>query len=98
MGFLVQQCIEKVFKAFLLSTRKELLKTHSLTYLNKLCSDYDSDFEQYRDDCSEIEDYYIESRYPGDLPMGIDVHDVKKALKRAENILDFTTQKIFQEK
>jgi HEPN domain-containing protein len=93
-AFLLQQAIEKVLKAYLLLKTGELVKGHSIGTLLGLCIKYDLIFEQYQDDCVTIDDYYIETRYPPDVPFEINKDEVLDAVKIAEELLVIVTDKI----
>ncbi|WP_291323560.1 HEPN domain-containing protein [Desulfonatronospira sp.] len=65
-AFHAQQCVEKCFKATLEYTGQRVLKAHSTLKLyglvkNELPVDFEIDM------LTDLDDLYIESRYPGDL-------------------------------
>jgi len=87
-----QQASEKYLKGFLAFTGHEIIKTHDLVLLNKLCQKIEQDFETIEDDCLLVTDYGINIRYP--YPMDLNESDMKLALKNAENIKNFVNRKI----
>jgi len=66
VAFHAQQCVEKCFKAMLENAGKRVPKEHSTLKLyglvkNELSADIEIDL------LTDLDDLYIESRYPGDL-------------------------------
>jgi len=66
VAFHAQQCVEKCFKAMLEYTGQRVPKEHSTLKLyglvkNELPADFEIDM------LTDLDDLYIESRYPGDL-------------------------------
>jgi len=49
--------------------------------------DFEQGFESLKDECTILNEYILEGRYPGDLPFeSIGEDDAKEAIKAAENI------------
>ena len=90
-AFHSQQCIEKSLKAILEFHEKDVPKKHDILLLKDLVQNYISiDNEEILDD---INDLYIDSRYPGSfglLPNG------KPTLKDAKEFYEFA-QEIFNQ-
>lgn len=82
-----QQSAEKYLKGYIALSNGNVIKTHDLTLLNKVCIKYNSDFQKLEDDCIELVDYGVQVRYPFHLEL--DEHDMKKALESAEVIRNF---------
>ncbi len=92
-AFLLQQAIEKVLKAYLLHKTGNIVKGHSIGNLLGLCIKHDRLFEEYQDDCMTIDDYYIETRYPPDIPNEINKEEVLRASTIAEELLAIARDK-----
>lgn len=79
-----QQSSEKFLKGFLALNGHEIIKIHDLVLLNKLCYNYDNEFELLEEECLRLTDYGVNIRYP--YPMDINSTDMKLAIKDAEKI------------
>lgn len=91
--FLSHQIAEKYLKIFLLSNRIKFPKIHQLDLLLKLCADIDNTFKNFRDDAILLNDYYIDTRYPGEYPE-FTRSESENAFKAAIRIKDFVLTKI----
>lgn len=94
-----QQCAEKALKANLESRGKAIPKIHFLDELLNLCAEADKAFENLKDHCSKLDDYYIPTRYPealpGMLPEGLpNKDDAREALAFAKEIMEFVKKRI----
>ncbi|MBE7114428.1 HEPN domain-containing protein [Bacillus paranthracis] len=87
-----QQSAEKYLKGVIAAHGGEIVKTHSLVYLLKLCSKYDKSYKKLIKDCVELNDYGVDVRYPSENK--VNEEDVERALKSAEKIEKFVTRKI----
>ena len=65
-AFHCQQAIEKSFKAVIEEFELGFIKSHDLSNLSIIIKDH-LNLNKQADKLAEINDYYIESRYPGDL-------------------------------
>jgi HEPN domain-containing protein len=65
-AFHCQQAIEKSFKAVIEEFELGFIKSHDLSNLSIIIKNH-LDLNKQADKLAEINDYYIESRYPGDL-------------------------------
>jgi len=90
--FHCQQCAEKYIKAFIIKTNNEIQKTHNLEELLKTCIKIDCDFISIKNQCIDLSDYAVETRYP--YPYEIDLEDMKKAIQDLDTIRDFIVNKI----
>lgn len=76
-AFHCQQAIEKSFKAIIEEFELGFIKSHDLSNLSIIIKKH-VDLKGQADQLAEINDYYIESRYPGDMswhadnPMSLD--------------------------
>lgn len=91
--FHCQQSAEKYLKGFLDWNGRETPKTHDLKHLNDLCAQMNPDFSALEEDCIELVDYAVVTRYPFYLDMRED--EMLSALVRARKIRDFV-QSVFR--
>ncbi len=63
-AFLLQQCLEKYLKAFLLRRGWQLRRLHLLTALLEEALRFDSGLARFRDLCERVSAYYLVGRYP----------------------------------
>ena len=68
IAFLSQQVAEKCLKALLVFYDIEPLRTHDLTNLLDACAKIKPELEELRDACETVTGFYIEVRYPPDIP------------------------------
>ena len=68
VAFLSQQVAEKMLKGFLILNAIEPARTHDLTKLLDECVKIKSELEKLRDACEVLTGFYIEVRYPPDIP------------------------------
>jgi len=99
--FHCQQAAEKFLKGYLLVKNHEIPKIHFLDELINLCIPIDKDFENLRENCSKLDDYYIPTRYPdalpGMLPEGLPAKkDALEAIAYAKEVMQFV-EKILEE-
>lgn len=59
---------EKFLKGFLVIHSVEPPRTHDLTKLLDRCAKIKPELEQLRDTCETLTGFYIEIRYPSDIP------------------------------
>ena len=88
-----QQAVEKALKSIIAFYEKDIMRTHNLIRLYKICEDLHTAELSIEDDwLIFLNDVYIDSRYPADfgvLPGGQpDQNDATKALKYANAIFD----------
>ena len=91
-----QQSAEKYLKGFLALNDHEIIKTHDLVVLNKLCLGYDNEFKLIEETCLLLTDYGVNIRYP--YPIDLNVSDTKLAIKNAEKIKVFVLHKLTSKK
>lgn len=87
-----QQSAEKYLKAFMAFKGLEIIKTHDLTALYKELIVMDETFESIKNECIDLTDFSVTTRYPYKLEL--DIKDMKKAIKDAEKIQSFITDKL----
>lgn len=87
-----QQCAEKMLKGFIASNNGRLLKTHDLVVLCEACANYNPEFENLIELCSDLTIYASEVRYPNFLE--IENYHMKKAIEDATFIKAFVLNKL----
>lgn len=86
--FHAQQAAEKYFKGFLAAHRENVRKIHNLDALLTSCEHIDGHFRDLLEDVVFLNKFYIEARYPGDLPE-FGMKTAQKALSSAVAIRDY---------
>lgn len=89
VSFHCQQCIEKALKGYLLWRRHRLYDGHNLPFLCKQAMAEDEHFRQYIALSSEINHYYIESRYPADFLLSMTEETAQKLIVQTNDMLIF---------
>lgn len=87
-----QQSAEKFLKAYLIFKNIAPKKTHDLEELFKECRKFDEKFTFIEDECSNLTDFAVNTRYP--YEMNLTLEDTKKAVKDAEKIKEYILSKI----
>jgi HEPN domain-containing protein len=90
--FLAQQMAEKYLKGFLIYKNSRLMKIHDLVMLLNECKKIAPAFADLENDCILLNDYYIETRYPLDTPVGYSKKEASDALSAAERIGKFVVK------
>lgn len=93
VAFHCQQAIEKMLKGFVLKHTKELLEGHSLVFLIRRASRIDDEMRKYMKDCAFVNQFYIETRYPADIPDEVDEYEVNECLQTAIEVLSYINNK-----
>ena len=86
--FHCQQAIEKALKSFILKNNLQLIEGHSLVYLCKKSAGIDIKMKQYIKDCAFVNQFYLETRYPADVPLKVDDSDAQDCIDIAQSILE----------
>lgn len=87
--FHCQQAIEKSLKAFLLYKHRKLFDGHNLTWLCKQAALTDQTFTQWIGKSAQLNRFYIETRYPADIPEDITRELAEDILAAAGEMTDF---------
>ena len=93
VAFHCQQAIEKMLKGFVLKHTKELLDGHSLVFLIRRASHIDEEMRKFTKDCAFVNQFYIETRYPADVPDEVDEYEVNECLQTAIEVLSYINNK-----
>jgi HEPN domain-containing protein len=88
-SFHLQQCIEKSLKAYLLFRRNRLYDGHNITWLCKQAAVDDPEFGKWLPISSKLNRYYIETRYPADLPTDITSDMIDELFQTTTDMLEF---------
>ena len=80
--FHAQQCAEKYLKAFLVRHRIPFRKTHDLRELRRQCVQVDSVFDMLTDALLLLNQFAIDTRYPGLALTEQDARDAVAAMKQ----------------
>ena len=87
--FHCQQAMEKGLKAFMLYKHRKLFDGHNLTWLCKQAALTDQSFTKWIGKSTLLNRYYIETRYPADIPEEISADFIKDILEATEGMLEF---------
>ena len=88
------QAVEKYLKGFLAYNDIVPQKTHNLLFLHELCVEKDNNFELIRTECSLLNRFTNEIRYPHRIE--IREEDVSYSLNAVERIRNFEAIKILK--
>jgi HEPN domain-containing protein len=87
-GFFLQQAVEKLFKAFLLSRGWKLRRIHSLSALLDDAVVHDPSLEEFRDPCQKISAFYAVERYPFVVDAPPTEDDVRTSVHQVGDLID----------
>ena len=93
VAFHCQQSIEKILKGYILKNTHRLLDGHSLIYLIRQASKFDGDIRKYSKDCAFVNQFYVETRYPADVPDEVDESELKECLTIASDVMEHIMNK-----
>lgn len=88
-AFHCQQCIEKALKGYLLFKSNHLPDGHNLTWLCKQCALLDDSFIDWIDESAVLNRYYIETRYPADIPLELSSAECETLVEMSSRIMDY---------
>jgi HEPN domain-containing protein len=91
--FHTHQCAEKAFKAFIVSTKQAIPKTHDLKFLLERCAKVNSGLLFLLEESKVLDAYGYDSRYPNDY-FYVDKQNVEEAIAKAEKILITVKRKL----
>lgn len=86
VAFHCQQAIEKALKGFLLKQTGQITEGHSLIYLCKEASSYYTELKNRLKDCAFVNQFYIETRYPADVPLVVSDDEAEECIAIAETV------------
>lgn len=88
-----QQLAEKCLKGFLAFNDSRFEKIHQLDYLLTLCQKLDPTFGEVTESVKFLTDFYIETRYPGDVPQ-FTLTEARQAYEAAKIVKEFILEKV----
>ena len=88
------QTVEKSLKAFLIYHSIRFQRIHHLPKLLKMCIKQNRKFSQFLEYCRILNDYYIETRYPMDIPIAYTKKEAQEAIYLAEQIYNFVKKEL----
>lgn len=91
--FHCQQAAEKYLKGFLAFHETNVRKIHELEILLAECQKLDGSLSQLKEEAVYLNQFYVETRYPGDIPE-FSRQDAQKALEAALRIKELILPKI----
>lgn len=91
--FEAQQCVEKSFKALCIYYDINFPKTYSIGHLIDILENQGVKIPVYLKISSELTDYSVEARYPGDYEE-VTKREYLKAVKIAFNVLTWVAKKV----
>lgn len=97
--FHAQQGVEKMLKGYLTCKDQRVPKIHFLDELLELCIKMDARFNELKDVCNSLDDYYIPTRYPdalpGTSPQGMPgKEEAREAIAGLEKVMNFMQGKL----
>jgi HEPN domain-containing protein len=87
-GFCLQQAVEKLLKAFLLSKSWKLRRIHDLEALLDDAVAHDPSLDEFRGVCQKITNYYVVERYPLAIETELTEKEVRASLEAAERLIE----------
>ncbi|MDL2273031.1 HEPN domain-containing protein, partial [Oscillospiraceae bacterium OttesenSCG-928-G22] len=94
--FHCHQVAEKALKGYLLYRENRHYDGHNITFLVRRAIKRDRAFAPFLEESPPFNRYYIETRYPTDLPFHIDADDIRDAFSMAEELYRLVAHKIFE--
>lgn len=92
------QVAEKALKGYLVYKKAKFTKIHDLIALLSHCLLKDKSLENLRVDLKVLNKYYVETKYPPDMPIDYSKEEAKQAIERAIVILKAIKNKIESKK
>lgn len=96
-AFHCQQCGEKALKGYILFKTDRHVDGHNLTWLCRQAINQDRKFVEWLDESVVLNRYYIETRYPADMPLTITQKDVNNAYDMASSMYKFICEQVYNE-
>ena len=93
-SFHCQQCIEKALKGYLLYKTRNHVDGHNLTWLCRQAVKWDNRFAEWLDESAALNRYYIETRYPADIPLRLSEDKVAGVYTMADKMYRFILSEI----
>jgi len=87
-GFWLQQGVEKLIKAFLLSRGWQFKRIHHLPAFLAEAVTFDATLEEFRAICQRVTTYYLIDRYPLMAQTGITDEEVRTSHERLQGLIE----------
>ena len=97
IAFHCQQAIEKALKAYILIKSDVLVDGHNLTWLCRQAKKYDKGFHQWFDESADLNQCYIETRYPADIEREYTYKMVRNFYRMAREMYQYIFAEIDRE-
>ncbi len=97
VAFHCQQCIEKALKGYLICKRGVGFDGHNLTFLCRQAMKHKQGFGKWMADSAMLNRYYIETRYPADIPLEISLEEIRRIFTMAEELFQFIEDELDME-
>lgn len=91
------QVAEKALKSFLVYEETPFHKIHDLITLLSYSLSKDKNLEFLRNELKVLNKYYIETKYPPDMPLDYPKEEAKEAINKAKFVLKIIKDKIKEE-
>ena len=88
-AFHCQQCIEKALKGYILYKTGKHTDGHNLTFLCRSACRIDRTFDEWLDESTSLNRYYIETRYPTDVGFDVTDAELERVYKMANDMYSF---------
>ncbi|MGI6577275.1 MAG: HEPN domain-containing protein [Eubacteriales bacterium] len=95
--FHCHQVAEKALKGYLLFRTRRHYDGHNITFLVRRAIQLDPDFVPFLEDSPPLNRYYIETRYPTDIPFVLDEDKLRDALQYSVKIYQLIASKLRNE-
>ena len=96
-AFHCQQSIEKALKAYILLRSGSLVDGHNLMWLCRQAKKYHKGFQQWFEESADLNQCYIETRYPADVDKEISYKMVQGFYTMAKDMYRFIFEQVDQE-
>lgn len=96
-AFHCQQAIEKALKAYILLKSDVLVDGHNLIWLCRQAKKYDKGFHQWFDESADLNQCYIETRYPADIEREYTYKMVRNFYRMAREMYQYIFAEIDRE-
>lgn len=96
VAFHCQQAIEKALKGYLLFKTGRHFDGHNLTYLCRQAAQHDPAFAEYLDESAALNNLYIETRYPTDLPFSLSETQVNRLYGMADRMFAAIRSELYE--
>lgn len=97
VAFHCQQCIEKALKGYLIYKSGTAFDGHNLTYLCRQAMKHERGFSRWLEESATLNRYYIETRYPADIPLEITEEEIRRIYLMAEELFQFIEDELDKE-